>query len=189
MVHFRSIQKKLINKSVMLSYFNFFNSPLLKEQILWHTSSSLHIFSFIPHNSSTDNPYYQPHWITSPSSNSSCNVIALILCIECFLYLEYQSLHSLSENADSLFKISEWKGEKKREREKEVEESKGKRKERKCLCSLCSIWFSSGLVVSGLDFPSLFNKYLLKTNQVTKFALSFSLESGLALWLSLMNRI
>lgn len=118
MVHFRSIQKKLINKSVMLSYFNFFNSPLLKEQILWHTSSSLHIFSFIPHNSSTDNPYYQPRWITSPSSNSSCNVIALILCIGCFLYLEYQLLHSLSENADSLFKISEWKGEKKRERER-----------------------------------------------------------------------
>lgn len=124
-VHFRSIQKKLINKSVTLSYFKFFTSPLLKEQILWHTSFSLHIFSFIPHYSSTDIPYYQPHLITSSSSNSSCNVIALILCIGCFRYLEYQSFHSLSENADSLFKISEWKEKRERVgREQGKEEGK-----------------------------------------------------------------
>ena len=90
------------------------NTPLEKNPLpslhrlpAGHTSFSLCIFSFIPHYSSTDIPYYQPHLITRSSSNSSCNVIALILCIWCFLYLEYQSFHSLSENVDSLFKISE----------------------------------------------------------------------------------
>lgn len=65
------------------------------------------------------------HPITCFSSNSSCNFIALVLCIVCSLYLKCQSL-LFQTNADLLCKISEWI---KKEREKGGKIGKEKEKE------------------------------------------------------------